>query len=843
MLPRRVKVKNFGPFSEVEQSLTEIFFAIILGKNGGGKSTLFTWSLIYALFGKTKNGCSVDDMVRKGAQEMLVQFDFEHQGCEYQVTRSRSLKGRGKPMLEFQKLVNGQWQSISGTTIVETEKKVQALLNLDADTFIASSMILQGDSANFSAKPPGERKSILSKVLGLGTYDQLQAAVRDKAKALEIELATDKNKLADLEENLKALPQAEQHVQDFKDAIALTATRIRDNEAALSDAQAEVKALETKEQQAKQINRQLDDISAAIRQAEDDITIHNQRITDAQAVLEGETEIATKVAELEQIKAKIPALQAKAERLNQVKAEARKLFDEGETLQNDHIALSDKIRILEAQVANRDKLEKASEEYQAGLITLQAYDDKAGKHQDLSAQLADVENRLAQGNADRTILVRELEQFEKKVAILADSGCIDAENATCKFLADAKEAQTRIPAVETRIQEADKALLPLYESRGNLIVDINLLNYDQAQHSAFKKQNDALRSQAEQYALLAGKEELLKNLKQQRENLIARQDAQDADIKKLQTEAQQIKAETKDMNSMLAQITELEKYVKLRDKLPEARTTIQLSQEAIAKLQADIDAKDEQHRQLLADYTTLSQQFAGLLPEAQQRITNAESEGKRLQVELNDLNKVMGTYQAKLDALQKDAKEKERLSAELAPKAKELTRWQTLVKAFGKNGVPALIIENAIPELERISNDILSQMSNGAHSLRFETQRDLKSKDGVAETLDIIVSDWAGSRPYETFSGGEQLRIDLAIRFALAELLANRAGSKIEFCILDEIFGSQDAEHRDMVIDAIKAVSNRFKMILVISHIAEVQGAFDQQIRIGEDGKVEVLFN
>jgi ABC-type hemin transport system ATPase subunit len=41
----------------------------------------------------------------------------------------------------------------------------------------------------------------------------------------------------------------------------------------------------------------------------------------------------------------------------------------------------------------------------------------------------------------------------------------------------------------------------------------------------------------------------------------------------------------------------------------------------------------------------------------------------------------------------------------------------------------------------------------------------------MTETLNIIVGDWAGERIYETYSGGEQLRIDFAIRFALVELL------------------------------------------------------------------------
>jgi exonuclease SbcC len=128
-------------------------------------------------------------------------------------------------------------------------------------------------------------------------------------------------------------------------------------------------------------------------------------------------------------------------------------------------------------------------------------------------------------------------------------------------------------------------------------------------------------------------------------------------------------------------------------------------------------------------------------------------------------------------------------------------------------------------------------MSQGRHSLRFETQRELKSRAGLAETLDIIVSDWSGSRPYETFSGGEQLRIDFAIRFALAELLARRAGSRIEFLVIDEGLGSQDREHRELVLEAIRSVADRFRKVLVITHIEEASGVFPQQIHFVRDGE------
>ena len=98
-----------------------------------------------------------------------------------------------------------------------------------------------------------------------------------------------------------------------------------------------------------------------------------------------------------------------------------------------------------------------------------------------------------------------------------------------------------------------------------------------------------------------------------------------------------------------------------------------------------------------------------------------------------------------------------------------------------------------------------------------------------------------GARPYETFSGGEQLRIDFAIRFALAELLARRAGSRIEWLVIDEGLGSQDKEHRELVLEAIRNVAGRFRKVLVITHVEEAQGAFPQQIRFERtDDGVEI---
>ncbi len=157
--------------------------------------------------------------------------------------------------------------------------------------------------------------------------------------------------------------------------------------------------------------------------------------------------------------------------------------------------------------------------------------------------------------------------------------------------------------------------------------------------------------------------------------------------------------------------------------------------------------------------------------------------------------------------------------------------FDELTLAFGKKGVQALLIETAIPEIEREANHLLGRMTDNQMHLTFETQRDTKKGD-VAETLDIKIADGLGTRDYDAFSGGEAFRLNFAIRVALAKLLARRAGARLETLVIDEGFGSQDAKGRERLVEAITSVQGDFKHILVITHIQELKDLFPVQIEI-----------
>jgi exonuclease SbcC len=166
--------------------------------------------------------------------------------------------------------------------------------------------------------------------------------------------------------------------------------------------------------------------------------------------------------------------------------------------------------------------------------------------------------------------------------------------------------------------------------------------------------------------------------------------------------------------------------------------------------------------------------------------------------------------------------------------ARLVNQYKLLERAFGKDGVPALLIEQALPEIETRANELLERLSEGNMSVRFVTQAAFKDKkrDDLKETLDIVISDGSGTRDYELYLGGEAFRVNFAIRLALSELLAQRAGARLQTLVIDEGFGSQDALGRQHLIEAINMVRRDFAKVLVISHLDELKEAFPNRIEV-----------
>jgi DNA repair exonuclease SbcCD ATPase subunit len=166
-------------------------------------------------------------------------------------------------------------------------------------------------------------------------------------------------------------------------------------------------------------------------------------------------------------------------------------------------------------------------------------------------------------------------------------------------------------------------------------------------------------------------------------------------------------------------------------------------------------------------------------------------------------------------------------------------------RAFGRDGVPALLVEAIVPQIEAEANRILQQMptaDGGIYRVELHTQRALKGDTSqIRETLDVVVADADGGRDLDTYSGGERARINIALRIALERLLAHRRGAESRVLCVDEL-EYLDEIGQERLVDVVRGVAGDFDKCLVVSHSSAVRDAFDHTIEVAKtDGVSHVV--
>ncbi|WP_420631395.1 AAA family ATPase [Candidatus Leptofilum sp.] len=244
----------------------------------------------------------------------------------------------------------------------------------------------------------------------------------------------------------------------------------------------------------------------------------------------------------------------------------------------------------------------------------------------------------------------------------------------------------------------------------------------------------------------------------------------------------------------------------------------------IAEQEASLTERTQQHETAVAELTQMTADGGDL--------RGVERDVFDLREEQIAANQKVAVAQNRLEVLGDQRERKKALGETRTAVTQQIQRLKLLEKACGKSGVQALLIEQALPEIEERANELLDRLTGGEMRVSFATQRQLKSRDGLAETLDIHIRDSAGERPYDNYSGGEQFRVNFAIRLALSQLLAKRAGARLQTLVIDEGFGSQDPNGRQRLIEAINTIQEDFRRILIITHIDELRDAFPTHIEV-----------
>ncbi len=844
MIPYKLRLTNFMPYRQAELDFSGIHVACLSGENGAGKSALLD-GITWALWGKARARRD-DDLIRQGADEMEVDFAFRLGDALYRVVRRRRGGKRGTSLLEFQIQDDGRWRSLAESSIRATEEKIIRLLHLDYDTFVNSAFLRQGRADEFTIKTPAERKRVLSDILGLDVWQEYEERAKTRLANIQAESRLNDLRLAEIDEELARRPEYEAQEKAAREEAEKWSAELRRLRAAWQE-------MERTRADYRHVQEGRQELLARLDQAQRELDGLEREQREREARRDEYRALLDRTEEIER------GFAAYQDALERERLYSEKLSALAE-LRERRSALEDEIRQARHELEIR--LERAAQQVRM-LQSRRVTPDDLRRHDDLQARVAALNELRQQNEAAKQELARlALEMTELRAVNQSLKGEMDVLKERIAML---EAAEALCPLCRRPLTEPDRLrLLEEMQREGREKGDTYRANVARIMEMAAeaKRREEEIRANEaslkelprleQEAAALAERirvgqeaERELETAQAEHDCIAARLQAEDyapeprAALEEIQAQEAALGYDAAAHEEARRAVRELQVYAQRRERLLEARTGLEREERELLRL---AEARRRLQEQMDADRARLAEleQRARALEERLREAPALEAELRRVEEAEALARQRLGAAQQRLAACDELARQKESRLRRRAELARRESLYAELRSAFGIQGVPAMIIEAVVPEIEKEANYLLAEkMTGGRMHVRLETQKEILSGE-TRETLDIRIADELGERPYENYSGGEQFRVNFALRVALSRLLARRAGAQLQTLFIDEGFGSQDAQGRERMVEAIHAIQDEFACILVITHLEELRDAFPARIEVtkGENGSV-----
>lgn len=303
----------------------------------------------------------------------------------------------------------------------------------------------------------------------------------------------------------------------------------------------------------------------------------------------------------------------------------------------------------------------------------------------------------------------------------------------------------------------------------------------------------------------------------------------------------QLEQEQKGVSFKLTQISSLDRDVNSfesvirtdQESLLEYDSIILSKKTSLEKLNITLDALNKNEEELTKIIKKTN------IIDLNDKIMKVSNDIKNNENELNNINKNITTSETMIDVLEERKQKKEidllHLNARLDEKkvlGKEIGMIQRVVKAFGSAGIPHLIIQTVLDDLQTEVNKILSELRPNIQC-KFNI-------DNEKDTWDIIYYIYGVERDQALLSGGQKLFIALSFKLALSKIIQRRVGTNIRFLLFDEVDSTLDESGVISYSEVIKGWQDKFK-ILAITHNKLLKTKFSNVVLVeGNDGEGSV---
>ena len=659
-------------------------------------------------------------------------------------------------------------------------------------------------------------------------HERRLAQVEERLEAVDREQAEREALVESLRDRLRELQDARAELQrleaEAERVESETATREQQVESArrqLEEAQgraARLPALQAQESEASALVEQLSLPSPAMDE-------HAERIRGLQQAVQQLREAGVTLAQ------ETLALESRQRELELLEGEESRI--QGEIGRQEQQA-GERDRRLEVLRARAERLPQLESEVAEARSRVEQLSTSSQETEDLRTQSQELQSRAQYLREENGTLRREMEELRAKKDMLEGAVGPDGEGARCPLcdseLAEegclhlAASYQSQGEALASRFRDNESEIHSAEQQRASAERDLEAiedrrraelrssqerlesLTRDAAEARSAAEETDRLAAArvAEDAALEANRRRLAETqaamppLRSEADTLAgarARQEQNEAAIRESDSERERLERELETMATERKEA--LSGAQAHRDEL-----TRDLAEAAAAAGTLDRLADAHAHEAaLLEDARSRQKDLLDAMPalkEASEGLPAVSEEHEAARsglAETVNRRDELRTHRTEVLAWLRRCRELEQERESLRDARNEAANRQgaydQLAAAFGRSGLQALLIEQAIPELENYANDILGRVTDHRMSLKLETQRERRGGGDPRETLDIRISDELGTRSYETYSGGEAFRIDFALRIALSRLLAHRSGAPLPTLFIDEGSGAR----------------------------------------------------
>jgi DNA repair protein SbcC/Rad50 len=782
----RIRLVNFR-----QHENTEIEFGPgltgIVGPNGAGKTTILE-AIAWAMYGMPAARGNRETLRRRGASpraRVEVEVEFTLGPHQYRIVRSLN---------QAELYQDGDPAPIAYSLGSVTER-VTRILGMTRDEFFNTYFTGQKELAVMAAMSATERAQFLSRVLG---YERLRAAqdrLKEKRSALKARVDALRSGLPDLAELDEAQRQAEER---------LARARTHEAEAARSNELAEARLAEIRPrwEQLQQLRE-----TALALEAELRVGVHQA------------TAAAQRIARLEQEELELKAAHEQLDEL------ARQL--------SPLATLREEAAVLEQQAehdASRRRYRAQLHEVQSHLTSIDERVSRIPPPEAIQAALDKV-------NASRAALT---------------AATLEAEEQRTVWVRDAQDAQTKRQGLLDQYQELKEqrqrivragadgvcptCTRPLGEEYAKVLELLDRQMEEVRSNGNFYKQ----RIEQLQQEPVALTEVERRRLELEQEvsaatSELARLRAQSQESAPLRDEQHRLLGRVDELQSVLSQLFDSYDPARHEAVLRETRALEPLALRA-ERLRAVADRSEE----VLAELNgarAAGEETAAMIRDLKSRIAAldyseaafrefrgaelaAEADRRRAELELVRARGESGAAQEAVQAVLRRRTERVERERAAAATAGELALHQELDRAL--TDLRTELNSTLRPDLSYLASGFLRDLTSGRYT-------DLELDEDYAATL---LDD---GDPKAVISGGEEDVANLALRLAISQMIAERAGQPLSLLILDEIFGSLDEDRRAAVVDLLRSLADRFPQVILITHIDSVREGFDRVVRVGLD--------